>query len=291
MSHASSLRARLALNKILVAPSVAEPLAALIAEDAGIEAVEVGGYAMGAHLGITEPLLSVTDVAECVRRIRAVSQLPLIVDAGAGWGEPLHVMHCVRVLETAGASAIHIEDQRYPKRAHYHRGREEVITADEMVAKIVAALESRSDPDTVIIARTDAMRTDGYEEGVRRAEMYRAAGADLVMLFPNSLEETARAPRDAPGCGLMYVNSEGNAMDRPVVGAGELEEYGWSVVVNSTGPTLAGAHALLMALKEMAVWGASATDGSETRETRAWVERLIGLPQMYSVEEQTVRWE
>jgi methylisocitrate lyase len=288
MSASESLSARLATGRILIAPAIADPLAAVIAESTGIEALEIGGYAMGAQMAVTEPLLSVSDVAECVRRIRAATKLPLIVDGGAGWGEPLHVMHAIRVLETAGANAIHIEDQRYPKRAHYHKGVEEVIASSEMVAKIRAALDARRTPETLIIARTDAMRTGGYEEGIARARVYVEAGADMVMLFPNSLDETIRAPRELPRCRLVYVNSEGNYFDRPVVSAQRLESAGWHVVVNSSACTLAASEALSRALTALQETGMTAADPHEAASQRRHVEMLIGLPAMYAVEENTV---
>ena len=127
--------------------------------------------------------------------------MPLIVDAATGFGDPLHVMRTVREFERAGVAAIHIEDQVFPKRAHYHRDYlEHTVSAEEMVDKVRFACQARQDPDFVIIARTDTMRTEGYEEGIRRARLYAEAGADMVMLFPNTAEEAARAPEASARC-------------------------------------------------------------------------------------------
>src|SRR5512136_1936926 len=113
--------------------------------------------------------MTLTKLTTSSRYITSAVRIPLVVDAGAGFGEPLHVMRAIKELERAGVAALHIEDQIYPKRAHYHKGIEHIIPRQEMVAKIRAAVAARTDPDTVIIGRTDAMSTDGFAEGVERA--------------------------------------------------------------------------------------------------------------------------
>jgi methylisocitrate lyase len=273
---------------IIVQPSVADPLTARIAEDIGIRALSLGGYAMGADRAVTEPLLSLTDVARMTRDIAEVCALPIMVDAGAGWGEPIHVMHTVRTLERAGAAALHLEDQAYPKRAHYHRGVEHVIPAEEFVLKIVAALAARADPDFVICARTDAMRTDGYDEGIARAAACLEAGADLVMLFPNNDEETRRAPRDLPGARLVYVNSTGNDQGRGVYPAAQLADWGWKVAYDSISTTNVRFEALRCFLTRLSSTGDPGLDADAVRATRQDVERTIGLNELYAIEVETV---
>jgi methylisocitrate lyase len=175
MTPAARLRQRLAHPGLILAPACATPMSALVAQQEGFEAVALGGYAL----------------------------VPVVVDGGAGFGEPLHTMRTVRELEQVGAAAVHIEDQIFPKRAHYHRDyREHVIPAEAMVEKIAYAVRARRHPDFLVIARTDAMQTDGYAEGVRRARLYAEAGADMVMLFPKTAEEARQAPRD---CGVPLV--------------------------------------------------------------------------------------
>ena len=146
----------------------------------GFECIALGGYALGAASAISEPLMTMTEVVDAARRITWCVDVPLIVDAATGFGEPLHVMRAVREFERAGVAAIHIEDQIFPKRAHYHRDyREHTVSAEEMIDKVRFACQAREDPDFAIIARTDTMRTEGYEEGIRRARLYAEAGADL----------------------------------------------------------------------------------------------------------------
>ncbi|MFI5386543.1 MAG: isocitrate lyase/phosphoenolpyruvate mutase family protein, partial [Fimbriimonadales bacterium] len=138
MTTAARARFRELLNKpgIIHQPAVFDPLTARIAEEVGFEAVGLGGYAMGAHLGTTEPLLNLEDVATMTRYVTRVTGLAVMADAGAGFGEPLHAMHTVRVLEHAGAASIHMEDQIYPKRVHYHKAVEHIIPIDEMALKL-----------------------------------------------------------------------------------------------------------------------------------------------------------
>jgi 2-methylisocitrate lyase-like PEP mutase family enzyme len=273
---------------ILVQPSLPDPLSARIAEDVGIRALSLGGYAMGASRATTEPLLSLEDVAQMTRHIRAVCGLPIMVDAGAGWGEPMHVMHTVRTLELAGAAAVHLEDQHYPKRAHYHKGVEHVVPVEEFLQKVRAAVSARIDPDFVICARTDAMRTDGYAEGIRRAEASLEAGADLVMLFPNNDEEAKAAPKDLPGVPLVYVNSTGNDQGRGVYPAAVLENWGWKVAYDSISVT----NVMFQAVKEFLTTLQRTGDPGFERETvigiRKDVERTIGLNELYAIEASTV---
>jgi methylisocitrate lyase len=211
-----------------------------------------------------------------------------MVDAGAGWGEPFHVRHTTKVLEHAGAASMHIEDQVFPKRAHYNEGIEHVVPAEEMVAKIRAAVDARDDPKFVMVARSDAMLTDGYQEGIRRARMYAEAGADMVKLFPNNAEEARRAPLDLPGVPLVYVNSEGNRLGRAILPVETLEEWGWKLVYDATtvvNVVGVAVHDALARLKETGRTGLSQT---EMIAARQYVEDTIGLDEHYRLEEETV---
>ena len=211
-----------------------------------------------------------------------------MVDAGAGYGDPLHCMRTVREFERAGAAAIHIEDQVYPKRAHYHRDyREHTIPAEDMVQKVRFACQARRDPDFVLMARTDTMRTHGYEEGVRRANLYAEAGADMVMLFPNNAEEARRAPRDC-NAPLIYVNSSGNRVGRPVFHTRELEEMGYKIDADAISTIIASYRAVRSVLESLKRSGLTGLEQAEAIATRKAIEDSIGLEAQYRVEEQTV---
>jgi 2-methylisocitrate lyase-like PEP mutase family enzyme len=269
-------------------PVVYDAFGARIAEDLGFEAIALGGYAMGAALATSEPLLSLEDVATITRYITLATNLPLMVDAGAGWGEPLHTMHTVRVLEHAGATSVHIEDQIFPKRVHYHKGVEHVIPVDEMTTKLRWAQQGRRDPNFVIVARTDAMRTDGYDEGIRRARAYMDAGADMIMMFPNNEEETKQAPKDLPGVPLIYVNSEGNRLNRGVFSVQQLDEWGWKVASDAITTINVVGKALRDVLSNLKVTGSTGLKQDEMIPIRKFVEDTIKLDRYYQIEEETV---
>mgnify|MGYP001214796074 FL=1 len=275
-------------NEIHIQPAIYDPLVARIAEDVGFKCVGLGGYAMGAHLAVSEPLVSLDEIARITRSVRLVCKLPIMADAGAGFGEPLHVMHTTRVLEAAGATSMHIEDQIYPKRVHYHKAVEHIIPLDEMLMKIRAAVSARTDPDFSICARTDAMRTDGYEEGIRRARAFMEAGADSIMLFPNNDEETKRAPRDLPGVPLIYVNSTGNKFGRGVYPAQQLQEWGWKFVSDAISTVNVTAHAVREFMTTLKNTGQSGLRHEEVVKWRSEVERTIGLNELYKIEAETV---
>lgn len=213
-SHAHTLRELISSGRTLPCPVVYNPLTGMLAKNAGFEVIGVGGYSLGANLMTPEPLLTLTECVEHSRRIVLATQMPVVVDAGAGFGSPVHVQRTVREFEGAGVAGIHLEDQVYPKRVHYHRGIEHVVPAQEMVERIQAAVEARQDPDFVLVARTDAMATDGYDEAIRRAHAYVEAGADLIYAWPNDDDEARRAPGDIPAPSV-YGVSEGNRLGRP----------------------------------------------------------------------------
>ena len=272
---------------IIHAPIAYDPLTARIAESVGFRCLDLGGYALGASSCVSEPLLSLEEVLAATRRITAAVAIPLMVDGGAGYGDPVHVIRTVRELERAGAAAVHIEDQVYPKRIHYHKGVEHVIPAGEMCQKIRYAARARRDPDFVIAARTDAMRTDGFAEGVRRANLYVKAGADMVMIFPNTMEEARKAPAEirAP---LIYVNSEGNRLGRPIFSAAELETMGYKMVndaISAITVVFRSVKELFLRLKET---GRTGMDQAVFVGIRKEIEDTIGLEEYYRIEEETV---
>ena len=156
MTLRSNLKHRLAAGETIVAPGAYDPMSARLVQSLGFDTVYVGGYMSGAHLAVTEPLMTLTEQVEVAERVAKSVPLPVICDAGAGYGDPVHTMHTVRTFERAGICGIHIEDQVFPKRASYHAGLEHVIPMDEFLEKMRYALEARSDPNFLIIGRTDS---------------------------------------------------------------------------------------------------------------------------------------
>jgi methylisocitrate lyase len=280
-------RELLAAPGIIHAPIAHDPLTAKIAERVGFRCLDLGGYALGASSCVPEPLLSLEEVMIATRRITAAVDIPLMVDGGAGFGNTVNVIRLIKELERSGAAAVHIEDQVYPKRIHYHKGIEHVISAEEMCEKIQYGVRARRDPDFVIAARTDAMRTHDYAEGIRRANLYVEAGADMVMVFPNTLEEAMRAPREvrAP---LIYVNSEGNRFERPILSIQELASAGYKMVndaISAINVIYESVYKLFSGLKQT---GRTGLDPAAAIKTRKAIEDTIGLDEYYQIEAQTV---
>ncbi len=178
------LRALLQQDPVVVAPGVPSPLVGLLARKAGFRALYFSGAAFSATLALPDlGLFTLTELAEAVRHVYRATRLPVIVDADTGFGEVLNVARAVEELEHAGAAAIQIEDQEMPKKCG-HLGGKVVGDAEEMAAKVAAAARVRR--DVLVVARTDARATHGFEEAVRRARLYREAGADVI--FPEALE-------------------------------------------------------------------------------------------------------
>ncbi len=272
---------------IIHAPVAYDALTARIAEQAGFRCLDLGGYALGASSCIPEPLLTLDEVTTATRRITAAVQIPIMVDGGAGYGDATHVIRAVREIESAGAAAVHIEDQVYPKRIHYHRGIEHVIPAGEMCEKIHYATRARKNPEFVIAARTDAMRTDGFAEGIRRANLYAEAGADMVMIFPNTVEEAFQAPREV-SVPLIYVNSEGNRLGRPILPIQQLEEAGYKMVNDAISAITVSYQSVKELFTKLKETGKTGLDQDTFRRVRKEIEDAMGLDEYYHIEEETV---
>ncbi len=175
----STLREILAGNEAVVAPTVLNPMMAKLAEAAGFRALYLSGGSLGWLKCVTEATLSLHEMCDAGAEIRTVSHLPLILDGAGGWGDPMHMHRTIALAERSGFSGIEIEDVVLPKRAHHHIGKEHVIAQELMDAKIREAVAARTDPNFVIIARTDSQKTHGIDYAIERAKGFRAAGADM----------------------------------------------------------------------------------------------------------------
>jgi 2-methylisocitrate lyase-like PEP mutase family enzyme len=227
----NTLRARLARPPIVIAPGVYDPLTALIAEQAGFATLYVSGAAI-AYTRLGRPdigLVSMNEVVETVALIRDRVRAHLVVDADTGYGNALNVERTVRLLERAGANAIQIEDQDFPKRCG-HLNDKALIPAPEMAGKIRAALNARRSRETLVIARTDAIAVEGFERAIVRAVSYREAGADILFVeAPKTRAELQRIPPALHGVPVMANMVEGGKT--PPLAAADLETIGFSLVI------------------------------------------------------------
>ena len=179
-SRARRLRELLAATEPIVAPFVYDGLQARLAERAGFDVVYMTGFGTAMARGLPDiGLLGMSEMLANLRPLAAAVEIPVVADADTGYGDALNVARTVHEYEDAGAAGLHIEDQVWPKRCGFLEGKE-VIPADEMVAKVRAACAARRDPDTVVIARSDALAPCGWDETERRLRAYRDAGADLL---------------------------------------------------------------------------------------------------------------
>jgi 2-methylisocitrate lyase-like PEP mutase family enzyme len=227
-----SLKARFAQAQIVLAPGVYDALTASLAEAAGFEALYVSGASI-AYTKLGRPdigLVSMAEVAETIGLIRDRISAPLIVDADTGYGNALNMQRTMRLFERAGANALQIEDQTFPKRCG-HLADKGVISAAEMVGKIKAAADARASEETLIIARTDAIAVEGFEPALERAHLYAQAGADMLFMeAPGSADELGRVVAELKDVAPLMANMvEGGRT--PIKSAQELEALGFSLVI------------------------------------------------------------
>lgn len=190
----SEFKAAVLDEQVVFAPLCMDPMTARLCEQIGYRAGYLGGGALGYSLAVSEALLTVNDLSCATAAIQSQSCLPIIVDVGAGFGDPVHVTRTVRDLETVGAAALEIDDEVAPKRASHHRGIEHLISSDEMTAKIRVAVAARNDPDMLLIARTNAIASEGFDAAIERGRAYVDAGADVIIAFPETLEQWQELP-------------------------------------------------------------------------------------------------
>jgi 2-methylisocitrate lyase-like PEP mutase family enzyme len=280
---AETLRARLARKPIVVAPGVYDPFTALVASQAGFSTLYVSGAAI-AYTRLGRPdigLVSMTEVVDTLALIRERVTSHLIVDADTGYGNALNVVRTVREFERAGANAIQLEDQDFPKRCG-HLDDKSLIPAQEMCGKIRAAVDARRSQETLLIARTDAVAVEGFERAIERATFYHEAGADILFVeAPRSRDDLARIVKALGGRVPLLANMvEGGKT--PTLSAAELDSIGFALVIFP--------GAIVRALGHMAgeFYASLAANGSnEPFRNRmldfAGINELVGTPEMIAL--------
>jgi 2-methylisocitrate lyase-like PEP mutase family enzyme len=277
------LRELLARSEPLALPGCADALTARIAVAAGFEAV----YATGAGIANTQlgrpdvGLPTMTEVAEQVARMCDAVDVPVVADIDTGYGNAINAQRTVRAFERAGVAAVQIEDQVFPKRCGHFAGKE-VIPAGEMRGKLRAVLDARVDPALVVIARTDAIATDGVDAAVERANAYADAGADIVFVeAPPTLDVLAALPRRVRAPLLANMVEGGRT---PVLSVAELGALGYRIVLFANTAMRVAAQAVRDALTELRSTG-------DTRPLAdrmlSWDDRqaLVGLDEIEALEQ------
>lgn len=269
----------------LVVPGVFNPLVGLIAARLGFRALYFSGAAYSASQALPDlGLFTLTELVQAVRPICRATGLPLIVDADTGFGEALNVVAAVEQLEHAGAAAIQIEDQQMPKRCGHLSGKV-VVDAEEMARKVAAAARARR--DLLIVARTDARATHGFDEAVRRARLYVEAGADIV--FPEALESEEEFEAFARAVDVPLLANMTEFGKTPYIPARRFAEWGYRIVIFPVTTLRIAARAVEEAL--VALRDTGTQQGLLDRmQSRQELYDLIGYEEYERLDQEVARW-
>jgi 2-methylisocitrate lyase-like PEP mutase family enzyme len=273
----------LATEKPLLLPCAHDGLSVRLIEDAGFNAYSIGGFPLvGARYGLPDiGLAGLAEMASGVRDIVAATALPVLVDADDGYGDAKNVARTVRTYESLGVAALFIEDQVSPKRCGHMAGKK-VIPMEAMVTKVRAAVAARNNPDTFILARTDARAVHGLDDALRRGESYLRAGADGIFIeAPQSIEELARVGRSFDVPQLANMLEDG---DTPMLSPAELAELGFAMVAYPTSLIFRIAHTMREALQAMRT--GQLTDAPPELGFDAF-KGIVGFDQWAAVEERS----
>ncbi len=275
-----SLKSRLSDPSILIAPGVYDGLTATLAAQAGFEALYLSGAAV-AYTRLGRPdigLTSLSEMADTMALIRDRVDLPVIIDADTGFGNALNAQRTMRIYERAGANALQVEDQTYPKRCG-HLADKSLISQAEMVGKIAAMADARASEETLIIARTDAIAVEGFSSAMDRAEAYLSAGADVLFIeAPRSGDELARVASAFKGRVPLLANMvEGGAT--PIQSAAHLQELGFDIVIFPGGIVRALAHAAKYYYGSLKAYGSNAPFADRMFDFNG-LNAVIGTPEM-----------
>lgn len=282
MKKTTQLRGLIEDDEILMIPVVHDALCAKIAEQSGFKAIFTAGYANSAAL-LGKPdvsLLTLTEMVDVASRIADAANIPVFADGDTGHGNISNVIRTVKLFEKAGVAGLFIEDQVQPKRCGHMEGKQ-VIAPEEMAAKIRAALDARSDPDFVIMARTDALAVNGIEDAISRAQLYRDAGADLIFVeAPESIDQMRRIIREVDAPHMVNMLPGGRT---PMLTAMELQDIGYSVVAYATTCTYTIARAVKDIFEILKRNGTTA--GYEGRMMKFdEFNKLVGLDEIRAIE-------
>lgn len=277
------LRELLAADEPVLAPGAYDALSARLVAEAGFPAVYMTGFGTAASfLGRPDVgLLTMTEMVDQARRLVGAVDVPVIADADTGYGNPLNVVRTVGAYEQAGVAALHLEDQVAPKRCGHLEGKQ-VVPVDDMVAKVRAAVAARTDPDLVLIARTDARAVEGIEAAVERARRYHEAGADVLFVeAPQTEEEVEAVARHLAGVPLLFNWAEGGRT--PPLPLDALRDLGFRIVIFPVSTLLAATRALREVLQAIREAGTPAATMDRLVPFGEFLD-FIGLPEVRRLE-------
>jgi methylisocitrate lyase len=266
-------------SELVIAPLALDPLAAALARQVGFDTIYVGGGGLGYLRGVSEALLTATEVAEVVRQITEVVDVHVVVDGTTGFGDAVHTHRTMRLFEQAGAVAIEIEDQVSPKRAHHQKGVEHLVSVEDMAGKIKTAVDARTDPDFLVIARTNAFKRGEAEEAAERCAAYEEAGADMVLPLPWHEGDLALATEHTtvPLVGMMPTGRS----------AEELVAAGYALVCDALSATLLTYRALRGGYEALMAGEEYGESMDSVLAELAQVGATIGIERLFEIEART----
>jgi methylisocitrate lyase len=290
MKKTTALRKLLKKKDFVYMPVAYDALGGRLLQSIGFDCVYTGGFVTGGSRCTSEPMLTLDEQVDTAGDVANAIDIPLVTDGGAGFGEPLHTMRSVREFIRAGIAGMHIEDQLYPKRAHYHKYVAHAVERREFIDKIKFSCMQRdkSDPDFVVIARTDTCRFMGLKEAAWRVNAAADVGADMGLIFPRNDEEMKKAPK-ACKIPLVYVISRGNRDGRPLPTGPQLADMGYQAAIDALTYLLVSFHYAKRAYQEIRKTGGfTGLTQQQCVAARQQIEDLVGLDEFYKIEEQTV---
>jgi len=282
MNVRQTLKKLLKRNQLLVAPGCFDGLSARLVQEAGFEAAYLSGGAVARSMGIPDiGLVTMSESIERAAQVVSAIQIPVIADADTGYGNAVNLVRSVREFERIGVAAIHIEDQITPKRCGHLDGKE-VISRAEMEMKLKAALDTRTDPDFCIIARTDARGVHGLEDAIARAQAFAKLGVDAIFVeAPQSESELAEIPRRVPGVPLLVNVFKGGKT--PMLPTERLQQMGYRIAIYPSETQRAAIHAMRTALATLKRVGTTESiDASLTSFKER--DKVVGLDDWQKIE-------
>ena len=273
---------------LIVAPVALNPIMARMAAEAGFKAVYLSGGSLGWYKGVTEAGLSLTEMIQVVVDMRTVCPLPVVLDAGGGWGDPVHIHRTIAMSEAAGVECIEIEDQLLPRRVEHHVGIDYLVPIGLAADRIREAVAARTDPNMVIVGRTNAIRVGGMDDALRRAEAMKKAGADMLFVWGRKPEEMRTIAERLPAPLMTFAPPDG--FSTFAFSKAEMAKMGYRLAASSGTAFAAMVKAVRGSYEALAqdrldpFLGA----GGAEREMKA-AHRTTGLDRLLEIERRTMK--
>jgi methylisocitrate lyase len=273
---------------LIVAPCALNPIMAQMAAEAGFKAAYLSGGSLGWYKGVTEAGLSLTEMIQVVVDIRTVTPIPVVLDAGGGWGDPVHVHRTIAMSEAAGVQCIEIEDQLLPRRVEHHIGIDNLVTPELAADRIREAAAARTDPNLVIVGRTNAIRVGGMDDALRRAEMMKKAGADMLFVYGRKPEDMRHFAERLPAPLMTFAPPDG--WSTFPISKAEMAKLGYRLAASSGSAFAAMVRAVRQSYECLAqdrldpFLGA----GGAEKEMKA-AHKITGLDRLLEIERRTMK--